>query len=81
MKQSPFLRIKLIEKRHDLGDIETVISQPLSDMGPVFLFYMCIVIFMICPAAGKLDPLSSFGKMPEKVIIEELSAVITVEPE
>ena len=80
MEQSPFRRIEFIKKWDDLRDIEPLISQPLSDMGPVFLFYMCIIILMICPATGKLYPLWSFGKMSQEMIIEELSAVITVKP-
>ena len=50
-------------------------------MSPVFLFYMGIVIFVIGSASGELDGLFSFGKVPLEVIVEELTAVITIEAE
>ena len=51
-------------------------------MGPVFLFYVGVVIFMICSATGKLYGMFSlFGKVLQEVIVEELAAVVAVEAE
>ena len=50
-------------------------------MGPVFLFDVRVVIFVIGPASGELDGLFSFGKVPLEVIVEELAAIITIEAE
>ena len=50
-------------------------------MGPVFLFDVGIVIFVIGPASGELDGLFSVGEVPEEVIIEELAAVVAIEAE
>ena len=55
MKESPFLGIEVIEERDDLGIIEALISEPLADMSPVFLFDMGVVIFVIGAASGELD--------------------------
>ena len=50
-------------------------------MGPVFLFHMGVVVFVIGSASGELDGLFSFGKVPLEVIVEELTSVITIEAE
>lgn len=54
VKESPFVSIEPIEERDDVGLIESFISEPLSYVGPVFLFYMGVVIFMVGSAAGKM---------------------------
>ena len=43
--------------------IESVIAEPLSGVGPVFLFDVCIVVFVIGSASCKLNGLFSFGKV------------------
>lgn len=50
-------------------------------MGPVFLFDVGVVIFMIGPASGELDGRFSFGKVPLEVIIEELASIVAIEAE
>ena len=50
-------------------------------MGPVLLFYVGIVIFVVGPASGELDGLFSVGEIPEEVIIEELGAIIGIKAE
>ena len=56
-----------------------MVAKPLADMGPVFLFYVGVIIFMIGTASGELDGLFSLGKMFEEVVIEELGSVVTIE--
>ena len=48
-------------------------------MGPVFLFDMGVVIFVISPASGELYGLFSVGKVSQEVLVEELSSVIAIE--
>ena len=48
-------------------------------MGPVFLFDMGVVIFMIGPASGELDGLFSLGEVFQEGPVEELMAVIAIE--
>ena len=50
-------------------------------MGPVFLFDMGVVVFVIGPAAGKVDRLFAIGKMTQEVIIEKLAAIIGIKPQ
>lgn len=59
VKESPFVPIEIIEERDNVGLIESFISEPLPYMGPVFLFDMGVVIFVIGSAAGKMDGVSS----------------------
>jgi hypothetical protein len=48
-------------------------------VGPVFLFYVSVIIFVVGSASGELDGLFSLGKMSEEVVIEELGSVVTIE--
>src|SRR5512136_569947 len=55
-----------------------MVSKPLPDMGPVFLFHMSVIVLMIRPASGKLHGLVSLVKVPHQMPIQELRAVIAV---
>ncbi len=61
--------------------IEAFISEPLADMGPVFLFDMSIVLIVVGAAAGELDGLGSLGEVAEEVVVKEFGSVIAVEAE
>jgi hypothetical protein len=50
-------------------------------VGPVFLFDMGVVIFVIGPASGELDGLFSLGEVFGEGSVEELMAVIAIEAE
>src|SRR4030042_3770945 len=58
-----------------------MISKPLPDMGPVFLFHMSVIVLMIGSASGELHGLISLVKVPHQMPIQELRAVIAVKPE
>jgi len=81
MEESPFLGIEIIEERHDTGVIESFIAEPLTDMGPVFLFHMGVVILVIGSASGELDGAFSLGEMTQQMVVEELRSVIAIESE
>ena len=81
MKESPFLGIEIIEESHDTGVIESFIAEPLTHMGPVFLFHMGVVILVIGSASGELDGAFSLGEMTQQMVIEELRSVIAIESE
>jgi hypothetical protein len=48
-------------------------------VGPVFLFYVSVIIFVIGSASSEVDGLFSLSKMSEEVVIEELRSVVTIE--
>jgi len=56
-----------------------LVAEPLTDVGPVFLFDMGVVIFVVGSGASKLHGAFSLGEMFEEVIIEELAAIVTIE--
>jgi hypothetical protein len=80
-KESPFLGVEVIEEGDGFRVIEALVSEPLADMSPVFLFDMGVVIFVIGAAAGEVDGLFSLGEVSEEVVVEEFGAVIAVEAE
>jgi len=50
-------------------------------MGPVFLFDVSVVVFVVGSGASKLDGVFSLCKMPQEMIIEELAAIVAIEAE
>ena len=56
-----------------------MVSEPLTDMGPVFLFDMGVIVFVVSTASGELDGLFSLGKVSQEVVIEKLGAVVRIE--
>ena len=48
-------------------------------MGPVFLFDVGIVVFMISPASGELDGLFSVSKVSQEMVVEEFAAIVAIE--
>jgi len=50
-------------------------------VGPVFLFDVGVVIFVVGAAAGELDRVFSLLKVTIEVVVEEFGAVVAVEAE
>ena len=50
-------------------------------MGPVFLFDMSVIVFVISSGASKLDGGFSLCEVFEEVIIEELAAIVAIKAE
>jgi hypothetical protein len=50
----------------------------LTDMRPVFLFDVGIVVFVIGSAAGKAYGLFTISEMAEQMIIEKLTAIVGI---
>ena len=48
-----------------MGVIQAVVADPLADLGPVFLFDVGVVFFVVRAATGKLDGLFSVGEVAE----------------
>jgi hypothetical protein len=81
MKESPLMGIEIIEQWDHTGVIESFIAEPLTDMGPVFLFHMGVIILVIGSASGEADGAFSLGKMAKEMVVEKLRSVIAVKPE
>jgi hypothetical protein len=50
-------------------------------VGPVFLFDVGVIVFVVGSASGELDGLFSLGKVSQEVVIEEFGSVVTIETE
>ncbi len=64
-----------------MGVVEAVIAEPLADVGPVFLFDVGVVLFVVGAAAGELDGRFSLGEVAIEVVVKEFGAVVAVEAE
>ncbi len=49
-------------------------------MAPVLLFDMGIVVLLVWSRSGKLHSWFVVGEVPYQVMVEELRAVVTIEP-
>jgi hypothetical protein len=79
VEQEPLLGMELVEEHHDPWISKSFIAQPLSDMGPVLLLHMGVIVLVVGPASGELDGVFSVGKMTHEVVVEKLRAVIAIE--
>ena len=48
-------------------------------MGPVFLFNVGVIVFVVSSASGEVDGLFSLGKVSQEVMIEKLGSVVRIE--
>ena len=78
MEEPPLGTVEIVEQRNETRIIQTFIAEPLADMGPVFLFNVGIVVFVVGSASGERRAGRS-GKMAKQMIVQELAAVIAVE--
>jgi len=69
MKESTFLGVKGIEEGDGVGVVDTLVAEPLADMGPVFLFDVGVIVFVVSSAAGKFYGYFSSGEMAEQVVV------------
>ncbi len=88
MIQSPLLGVEVIHESNEDPFIESMVSEPLSHMGPVLLFHVGVIVFsvrdgsdfvgMVGSASGELDGFLSLVKVSHQVPIEKFRAVIAV---
>ncbi len=77
--QAPLIGVEFVEQGNHTGVVESIVTDPLPDMGPVFLFDMGVVVLVICAASSKTDGAFSVLEVSQEVVVEELRAVIAVE--
>ena len=69
--KTPFVFIEVIKKVNQLGFVKAVIAQELSDMAPVFLLHMGIIVFSIGTGPGKGDGVcGALGKIPVEMVVQ-----------
>jgi hypothetical protein len=79
MKESPLVSVEVIKEGDKGRVIEALVTEPLADVGPVFLFDMSVVIFVVGTGASKLDGMFSLCEVLEEMIIEELTSIVAIE--
>lgn len=77
--EGPLAGIEVVDERKDGGVVDTVIAEQVPWVGPVFLFYMRVVVFFVRPRSGEKHGAVSVGEIADEMVVEELGAVVTVE--
>ena len=80
MIEPPLLAIEVIHEPNQDAFVYSMVSKPLSDVGPVLLLDMGVIVLVIGPASGKLHGLISLVKVLHQMPIQEFRAVIAVKP-
>src|ERR1051325_10855563 len=70
---------QFIHQPDGLWVIIALISKRLSDVRPVLLLHMRVVVFLVGPAAGHKDRPRALLQPVQDVVIEELSPIVTVQ--
>ena len=80
--EDPKLIIELVGGLLGLCGVVAIPAHKLSDMGPVFLLDVGVVVFFVGSRAGELDSTASWALLTEskKVVVDELAAVVRVDP-
>ena len=80
-KEAPFVAEEIVEGGNDLGILEAAVAKPLTDMGPVFLFDVCVIILVVRAGASDLDGLFAVLEVADEMPVEEFGAVVAVKAE
>ena len=80
--EDPKLIIELVGGLLGLCGVVAIPAHKLSDMGPVFLLDVRVVIFFVGTRAGELNGVASWALLTEgkKAVVDKLTAVVGVDP-
>jgi len=80
--EDPKLIIELVGGLLGLCGVVAIPAHKLSDMGPVFLLDVGVVVFFVGTRSGELDSTASWALLTEgkKVVVDKLAAVVRVDP-
>lgn len=80
--EDPKLIIELVGSLLGLCGVVAIPAHKLSDMGPVFLLDVRVIILFVGTRAGELNGTASWALLTEgkKVVVDELTAVVRVDP-
>ena len=79
--EDPKLIIELVGGLLGLCGVIAIPAHKLSDMGPVFLLDVRVVVFFVGTRSGELNGAASWALLTEgkKVVVDELAAVVRVD--
>ena len=68
-QEGAFVGVQVVDGSHEIGVGEPFVAQKLTDVGPLFLLHVGVVIGVIGAAPGKLDGLRAFLKIADQVMV------------
>jgi hypothetical protein len=78
VEEPPLRGVESIEEVDKLRFVEALIAEPLTDMGPVFLLDVSVIILVVGARAGELDRVFAVVEVTQEVPVEEFGAVVAV---
>ena len=81
VEEPPLSRVEIVEELDQLGILEALVTQPLTDMGPVLLLDMGVVVLFVGSGSGELDRWGSVLEVSDQMPLDEFGAVVAVEAE
>ena len=73
---TPFIGVEVIDELDQLRVVQAVISQKVSEEGPVFLLNMGVVVFLVRPGTGKFDFRVAIGEVAQEMMVQKLRAIV-----
>ena len=77
LEEPEFLSVERVQGGHSLGRVVPDVPHELSDVGPVLLFDVGVVVFLVGPAPRELDPVVL--AVADEVGVDELRAIVGVD--
>lgn len=71
---------RCVEQGHHFRIVVPAVAEPLPDVHPVLLLDVRAVVLLVRPAAGELDWRFPLLAPVERVPVEELAAIVAVQP-
>ena len=81
VQRFPVFPIQFIDGGQLFGILQSPVSQELAHVRPVLLLHVPVVIFLVGPGAGEANFPFPICEAVHQVVVEELAAVVAIEPQ
>jgi len=81
LQQPPLVPVQVMNQLDQLRLIVPCVAEQQPHLGPVLLLHMRVVILPIGSTAGEVDGAKAFPKVAPEGVVDELSAIVRVEPQ
>ena len=71
--------VEVVDEWQEVTALDPLIAEQLTDMGPILLLDMGLIVFLVGAAAGEADRVGSVCPVAPEVVVKKLGAVIDVE--
>lgn len=79
LEETPLVCVEAVDGLHQIRVIETVVPEELSDMGPLLLLHVGVVIGMVGTPPGERDGRLLVGEIPQDVMVDEFPTIVAIE--